>query len=436
MIVTERFIMFQISENKRYFEKNGTPFFYLADTCWSAFTNIEEKDWEYYIDYRKAQGFNVLQVNMLQQWDASQTDLDIVPFKVNQDGSFDFNSYNEQYFERAGRMIAKATEKGLTIALVLLWSNYIPDTWASQMTVKQPGQLPKDMILDYVDKIMGLYDQYEPIYVISGDTDFQTSEVIEEYYNVALNRVKKNNPNALTTLHIRGRENDIPSVLKENLNLDFYMYQSGHNSDFQSMSYELAEAFYQKEPKRPLLNSEPCYEMMGYSRKVYGRFSREDVRKAAWQSVLSGAFSGVTYGAHGIWSWHESGLGFNTNIGEAFETPYDWRDALHFKGAWDYAYIKEVIESYDLFDLVPSQELLKNDTSDIRVSKSESYIILYIPSNITIKLEGDYTSKRMMYIDLENKEKMFPDAIYLDDMNITRVSMNRFTRDALLIVKK
>lgn len=373
---------------------------------------------------------------MLQQWDASQTDLDIVPFKVNQDGSFDFNSYNEQYFERAGRMIAKATEKGLTIALVLLWSNYIPDTWASQMPVKQPGQLPKDMILDYVDKMMGLYDQYEPIYVISGDTDFQTSEVIEEYYNVALNRVKKNNPNALTTLHIRGRENDIPSVLKENSNLDFYMYQSGHNSDFQSMSYELAEAFYQKEPKRPLLNSEPCYEMMGYSRKVYGRFSREDVRKAAWQSVLSGAFSGVTYGAHGIWSWHESELGFDTNIGEAFETPYDWRDALHFKGAWDYAYIKEVIESYDLFDMVPLQELLKNDTSEIRVSKNENYIILYIPSNITIKLEGNYTSKRMMYIDLENKEKMFPDAIYLDDMNITRVSMHRFTRDALLIIKK
>ena len=42
----------------------------------------------------------------------------------------------------------------------------------------------------------------------------------------------------------------------------------------------------------------------------------------------------------------------------------------------------------------------------------------------------------MMYIDLENKEKMFPDAIYLDDMNITRVSMHRFTRDALLIIKK
>ena len=30
--------------------KNGKPFFYLADTCWSAFTNIKDNDWDYYLD--------------------------------------------------------------------------------------------------------------------------------------------------------------------------------------------------------------------------------------------------------------------------------------------------------------------------------------------------------------------------------------------------
>ena len=40
--------------------KNGKPFFYLADTCWSAFTNIKDNDWDYYLDYRKSQGFNTL----------------------------------------------------------------------------------------------------------------------------------------------------------------------------------------------------------------------------------------------------------------------------------------------------------------------------------------------------------------------------------------
>ena len=55
--------------------KNGKPFFYLADTCWSAFTNIKDNDWDYYLDYRKSQGFNTLQINILPQWDASATDL-------------------------------------------------------------------------------------------------------------------------------------------------------------------------------------------------------------------------------------------------------------------------------------------------------------------------------------------------------------------------
>ena len=236
--------MFQIADNRRHFIRNGKPTFYLADTCWSAFTNMTEEDWEYYLDYRQTQGFNVLQINMLQQWDASQTRLTIKPFELNSDGSFNFSIYNEEYFQRAQRMFAKAHEKGMTIALVLLWANYVPDTWASQMPIKQLGLIPKEMVSSYVDKVMALYDRYDPIYVISGDTDFQSEEVVAAYYLRALNRVKENNPDALTTLHIRGREDDLPKKLKESPDLDFYMYQSGHNSEFPMVSYQLAERFY------------------------------------------------------------------------------------------------------------------------------------------------------------------------------------------------
>lgn len=27
----------------------GKPFFWFADTCWSAFTSIAEADWDYYL---------------------------------------------------------------------------------------------------------------------------------------------------------------------------------------------------------------------------------------------------------------------------------------------------------------------------------------------------------------------------------------------------
>ena len=34
----------------------GKPFFWFADTCWSAFTSITEADWDYYLTRRAEQG--------------------------------------------------------------------------------------------------------------------------------------------------------------------------------------------------------------------------------------------------------------------------------------------------------------------------------------------------------------------------------------------
>ena len=81
--------------HEKSFIKDGKPFFYLADTCWSAFTNIRENDWHYYLQYRKRQGYNVLQINILPQWDASGTDLNYVPYALKEDGGYDFTKINE-----------------------------------------------------------------------------------------------------------------------------------------------------------------------------------------------------------------------------------------------------------------------------------------------------------------------------------------------------
>ncbi len=52
-----------VSEDKSTFCRDKNPFFYLADTIWSAFTNITGDEWIYYLKRRKEQGFNVLQIN-------------------------------------------------------------------------------------------------------------------------------------------------------------------------------------------------------------------------------------------------------------------------------------------------------------------------------------------------------------------------------------
>lgn len=53
--------------------RDGTPFFWLADTCWSAFTSISDQEWEDYLNLRAEQGFTVLQLNTLAQWDRCST---------------------------------------------------------------------------------------------------------------------------------------------------------------------------------------------------------------------------------------------------------------------------------------------------------------------------------------------------------------------------
>lgn len=417
--------MLQISKNKKSLLKDGTPFFYLADTCWSAFTNITDEEWDYYLYKRKVQGFNTIQINILPQWDASATDLDYKPF-VDQDP----HRLNDAYFAHAKEMCLKAKQEGFQLALVVLWCNYVPGTWASRML--PGGVLPFDCLENYVRKVHEVFTDLEPLYVISGDTDFPEEETTRYYVHVA--RILKTlAPNCLFTTHIKGRYSDIPEELYQLLDLCFY--QSGHNAKDLTMPYSLSEQMQEKYPGKPLINSEPCYEEMGYSGNMYGRWTRYDVRRAAYVSVLSGACAGVTYGAAGIYSWHKVKKGFAVLLGEGFDTPKSWEEAMSFPGAWDYGYLKMLIDELHADDLSPRQDLLVNPTTDIRAAQSGSDLLLiYVPCNTKVRLNGDLTGWEIKAIDLANRFVAYVDFTVKEGKTI--VDMHPFGQDALIVARK
>jgi hypothetical protein len=421
-----------VEKNSRIFKKDGKHFFYLADTCWSAFTNITLDEWEYYLNLRKYQGFNVIQINIMPQWDASGTDLDFYPLQDKNEKykKFEFSEFNQAYFDRARTMCEMAKAKGLDLALVVLWCNYVPDTWASRMI--DGNIMPYEFIDKYINKVHETFSDLEPIYVISGDTDFDT-ENTKKYYLKASKGLRKLAPNLLQTLHIKGRLDVIPEEFIDLI--DFYMYQSGHNAENPAMPYLLAESFYKKYPVKPILNSEPCYEQMGYSRKMYGRFYQYDVRRAAWMSVLSGACSGVTYGAHGIYSWHKIGKSFGSGLGEGFDRPNPWNDALKYPGAWDYGYIKYILDLYGIDELIPMNKLI-NNISDIRMAstKTEDKILIYVPVNTNIKIDKNLSEYDIKIIDLVDKNVCVPNIEVVDDK--TTIYMHNFEKDCLIIIKR
>lgn len=423
--------MLQIDENRRGFLKNKKHFFYLADTCWSAFTNIEEEDWRYYLNLRRQQGFNALQINILPQWDACETKRNCFPLPTEDRVHFQYTKWNDDYFIHARKMCLKAKEEGFELALAVLWCNYVPGTWASS---KVPENImPEDFLDSYLEKVHTVFSDLQPIYLISGDTDF--SDEANAYYSKALNYLRERAKESLFAFHIRGRYLNLPEEFAEKT--DFYMYQSGHNAQPENakMPYFLAEEFCRREPKRPVINGEPCYEQMGYSRNMYGRFGRYEIRRAAWQSILGGACAGITYGAAGIYAWDT--LGNKAPLSsEGFDKPNPWNLAVHYPGAWDYGYISYLLEMYGVTSITPDQELLAVHKEGMLAGSCEEkkLLLIYVPYNTAICLNGDFRKKEIHMIDLETKNVCRNNKVEYRD-GITRFSMPPFEKDLLMVIR-
>jgi len=420
-----------ISSTHDYFIRDGKKFFYLADTCWSAFTNPTYDEWEYYLEYRKMQGFNALQINILPQHDRSETKYRINPFQILSDGKWDFSKKNNKYFDRAEKIIEMAVERGFVPALVILWCDYVKGT---RLTMKDESKvIPEEYLEEYVEYVVERFGKYDAIFIVSGDTDLATEDAMR-YYSTALSIVKGVSPGSLTTMHLVGGLSDLPESIIYSPHYDFYMYQSGHRKEHQYRPYEMAQKFYNMPVKRPIVNGEPCYEGMGSIRayEIYGRFNNFDVRKAVWQSLLSGAKAGVAYGAHGIWSWQKLDREYRYTV--SYGTPYHWSTALHFPGAFDVAFAKWIFEKYDLFDVVPANDKLLNETPEIRVAQGVDKIVIYSPFNVDIKLKVDSSLYEWEGIELEGR-RIFKPRIK-DEGGFSRIKMTVFNGDFLIVGTK
>jgi hypothetical protein len=415
-----------ISDSKDHFICDCEKFFYFADTAWSAFTNATLEEWEEYLDYRRMQGFNVVQIDILPQWDRSTPDLGISPFESDSSGKWNWGKPSAEYFDRARQMLDMAVDRDFTPALVVLWCNYVPDTWVTWL-IGEDQVMPLEKVKQYSEFVVETFSQYKPIYFISGDTNFE-SDRTNEHYLTALDTIKNLSPEALTTMHIWGG-GDLHDDFVNSPNLDFHIYQSGHDKDQQDFSYKVAENFYAKSVKRPIINSEPCYEGWGFTPE-YGRFSSFDVRKSVCQSLLSGAKAGITYGAHGIWSWQKGGAEYKW--ASQLSKPFDWNQALRFRGAWDISFIKNIFEQYDLFDIEPKKAIL-NLTNEIRMSASEDLtkVVIYAPYNADIEVDMDLRGYEWAQFVLSERQFTVPVISISGDTSIIR--MHEDISDVLLV---
>jgi len=161
-------------------------------------------------------------------------------------------------------------------------------------------------------------------------------------------------------------------------------YQSGHGSDNNTLKWihsgPVSRAW-EKKPVRPIINLEPPYENhFGYqSRKPHSEFA---VRRAVYWSLLVSPTAGVSYGGHGVWSWHT----------KAGETPIDhpetgpamsWEKALELPGAVQMKHMHDLFTSLKWWTLRPVAVLPGKDASEavaIAASADRDLVIAYLPN--------------------------------------------------------
>ena len=353
---------------------DGTPFFWLADTAWAAGTRATIEEWTRYLDYRAEQGFTAVQVNALRQHDGSRPH-DRLPFGPDWERS----TPDPAYFAHLDRLVAMAHERGIVPALVALWFDYAPNAnteWGLADEKRHPHSPAQARQLG---RYLGArYGAYGATWLVSGDSYFEADFL--PTYRAAGEALGTACQYPLRTAHQPGGQST-PSIVNDEPWLDFHMYQSGHTTDLTQPARQARECRL-LHPTRPVLNGEPCYADMG-AHDPDRRFTREEVRAAAWLSVLGGANAGVTYGALGVWPWHRAGDEFEA--AGSWGEPKPWDEAMELPSADDYGRLREILVPLAFEALSPRPDMLA-DVSPAVVAVLPEVVLCYLVDGQAITL--------------------------------------------------
>ncbi|MBM4418880.1 MAG: DUF4038 domain-containing protein [Chloroflexi bacterium] len=135
------------------------PFLYFADTAWAIVWKGKPAEWETYFERRVAQGFSVVQVNLL-PWRWHLTDVEgNLPFVGG-----DPDRPKEAYFARFDRFLAQASARGLVTCLMILWGGPRPNLPAVRFTTAQA--------VSFARFVVARYGHHRMIWSLSGDAEY------------------------------------------------------------------------------------------------------------------------------------------------------------------------------------------------------------------------------------------------------------------------
>ncbi len=353
-----------VKDQHYYRHTDGTPFFWLGDTNWQAFTNLSTticnypgcdcgSQFKHIVDDRVEKGFTVYQTYFVPEagngekplWlDDRHQQPDTAVFNDKIDGMF-------EYLHEQGLVIALglgchgSTMSRMQLEDFLRFTRYVVARYACYSLVWITGQ-----------EITELGASATPGYS-AFDCYMEAAALVEE-----LDGYK--HPNSAHMFPAYATD-ESPKRLDQAPWHDSWTVQGGHGF-IQPKAYY--ESYYKAQGSgflKPFIESEANYEDINC-----GPFTGYDAnRKSAWKAILCGS-AGFTYGVTGIWASSFSTSGFTGWYGGTTSYSYDpWYMALGKPGSFEMSYMKDFFTAIGpWYELVPR---FKGDRSATFLTKED-----------------------------------------------------------------
>ncbi|MCK3686017.1 DUF4038 domain-containing protein [Maribellus sp. YY47] len=349
---------------------DGTPFFWLACTAWNGALKSSDEEWEYYLNQRKQNQYNVIQL-VTTEWrgcDKNAEGLTAIEGKEK-------IRIHPEFFKRIDQKIDEANAKGLLVSPVILWA--LPSGPGRELS---PGYaLPTEEAILLAKYIVARYQGNHVIWALGGDGQYYGDQ--EEKWKAIGRQVFLSINHAPVTLHPHG-SSWIGELYAQEDWYDVMGYQSSHSNGKGVVNWinkgPMSQMWKKLKPM-PYINLEPNYEEIGF------KITAEDVRNASYWSIFATPVAGVTYGANGVWPWLRPGERI-LNHGDSGGVT-GWRKSIDFPGSIQMSYLAGFIQQFEWWNLFPANEILAQQPGEetynhwISVVKTpdDKTIIAYIP---------------------------------------------------------
>lgn len=386
----------KVNANGRYLENGSKPFFWMGDTAWLLFQELNLEETYCYLKNRKEKGYNIILADFIHS-DNQKNKAGDLPL-INND--YEKPDTAGGYWKHIDKVIAMAEDLGLYMGLLPVWGS----------SIVKNGFLNRENILPFMDFVLERYKLCPNlVWIVGGDV---RASVNEEVFNTMGEMMKEYNPERLVTYHPFGRTSS--SLWLHNKEwLDFNMFQSGHRRYDQASlgawddnavtegyfgedNWRYVEADYNRVPHKPTIDGEPSYEqiLQGLHKEEEPYWMAKDVRRYAYWAVFAGAF-GHTYGHNSIMQFYA-----DKSKKGAYGAKSLWQDALHHPGGSQMKHLSDLMNAVDFSKGQPAQQLLlskqgeKYDRILIFAGKDFIYAYDYNGNLFTIDLKS-YTGKKL-----------------------------------------